>query len=400
MKREQNKVIKNGVGKRVLFLVGEKELLSVQERLLHIPSKLAKAGFQIDVVTYKEDLYEKAKTFFKDTPNINLILLKSTQLVWSAQQRDDFVRIYIRHTFDLFIPGTDLKYWKTSAFDDFRGHIASQAFSGLKEKYAVLLMPLPSFDEPPSTECDVFYSTFIFYAKELKIPVVGLQIYPVIHTPLIYREIIDCFVVKDRHEKDYYQQCGIEDKNIFILDSPEDNYCLCTIEDIYKNLMFDEQINIPKDEISVLIVNHPKYRPQIKDALEALSRLNIKKSVFFLKRGYDVRELSEETIIQEIIMPSLEKVGGRYYVVQEGALVKLLMLCDVIIATTYIIPLSFATKYNKLAIVFNPLKYAETFEEGVSFLNDKKALINAIATHFSKKQQYISIADIVKRITV
>jgi hypothetical protein len=146
-----------------------------------------------------------------------------------------------------------------------------------------------------------------------------------------------------------------------------------------------------------LIVNHPKYRPQIKEALEALSQLNIKKSVFFLQRGYDVRELSEEKIIEEIIKPSLERVGGRYYVVKEGALVKLLMLCDVIIATTYIIPLSFAAKYNKLAIVFNPLKYAITLEEGVSFLNDKKTLIKAIAAHFSEKQKYNSIVDIVKR---
>lgn len=93
----------------------------------------------------------------------------------------------------------------------------------------------------------------------------------------------------------------------------------------------------------------------------------------------------------------MKGVGGRYYVVKEGALVKLLMLCDVIIATTYIIPLSFAAKYNKLAIVFNPLKYAITLEEGVSFLNDKKTLIKAIAAHFSEKQKYNSIVDIVKR---
>jgi hypothetical protein len=390
-------VTKSGAGKRILFLIGEREFISVQERLFHIPSKLAKAGFLVDVVTYNKEIFEKAESFFKNSVNINKILLQSTPLVWSPQQRDDFVRIYIKHTYDLFIPGTDLKYWKTSAFDDFRGHIASHAFSGLESGYDLLIMPLPSFDEPPSTECDVFYSTFIFYAKERKIPVAGLQIYPVIHTPLIYKKFLDYFIVKEDFEKEYYHKSGIENNKIFVLDALEDNYCLSTIEDIYRNLVFDEQINIGKDEIGILIVNHPKYRPQIKEALEALSQLNIKKSVFFLQRGYDVRELSEEKIIEEIIKPSLERVGGRYYVVKEGALVKLLMLCDVIIATTYIIPLSFAAKYNKLAIVFNPLKYAITLEEGVSFLNDKKTLIKAIAAHFSEKQKYNSIVDIVKR---
>jgi len=387
----------NARAKRILFPLGEKELSSVQERLLHIPSRLAKAGFVVDVVTYNEEIHEKAKFFFKNTANVSPISLKSTPLVWSPQQRDDFVRIYIKHTFDLLIPETDLKYWKASAFDDFRGHIAPYSFSGLETDYDLLLMPIPSFDEPPSAECDVFYSTFIFYAKEKKIPIAGLQIYPVMHTPLLYKEILDYFIVKEEFEEEYYRKWGIEGERIVVLNGPEDNYCLSTIEDIYKNLMFDEQIDIGMDEIGILIVNHPKYRPQINEALEALSRLDIKKSVFFLKRGYDVRELSEEKIIEEIIRPSLEKVGGKYYIVQEGALVKILMLCDVIIATTYIIPLSFAAKYNKSAIVFNPLKSAATFEDGVSFLNDKKALMDAITAHLAEKQRYNFISDIVKR---
>lgn len=398
MKREQNRVDKGGTVRKILFLIGEREFVSVQEKLLHIPLKLAKKGFVVDVVTYNEEIYEKARYFFKNAVNVNPIFLKSASLVWSPQQRDDFVRIYIKHTFDLFIPGTDMKYWKTSAFDDFRGHIAPYSFSVRGDDYNLLMMPLPSFDEPPPTECDVFYSTLVFYAKEKGIPIAGLQIYPVLHTPLLYRKIMDYLIVKEEFEKEYYRECGIEGDKIFVLNAPEDNYCLSTIEDIYKNLMFDEQISVGNDEIAILIVNHPKYRPQINEVLEALSKLNIKKSVFFLKRGYDVRELSEEQIIEEIIRPAIERVGGKYYIVQEGALVKLLMLCDVIIATTYIIPLNFAVRYDKTAIVYNPLKKAITFKDGVAYLNDKKALIDAVTNRFLKKQSYNSISEIVKRI--
>lgn len=384
--------------KKILFLIGEREFVSVQERLLHIPLRLAKSGFDVDVATYKEELHEKAVSFYKNASNVRTIFLKSKPLIWSPQQRDDFVRIFIKHTFDLFIPDTDLKYWKTSAFDDFRGHIASYAFSGLEGDYDLLLMPLPSFDEPPSAECDVFYSTLIFHAKEKGIPIAGLQIYPVLHTPLLYRKILDYFIVKEEFEKEYYRGCSVGGDKIFVLNAPEDNYCLSTIEDIYKNLMFDEQISVETDEVAILIVNHPKYRPQIKEVLEALSKLNIKKSVFFLKRGYDVRELSEEQIIEEIIKPAIERVGGKYYIVQEGALVKLLMLCDVIIATTYIIPLNFALRYDKTAIVYNHLKSEGMFEDGVSFLNNRNALIKAVLSSYDKKRTYIPISDIVKRI--
>jgi hypothetical protein len=389
-------VSKGGSIKRILFPIGEKELVSVQERLLHIPLRLAESGFSVDVVLYKKEIHEKAEAFFKDNPNINVIYLQSASLVWSPQQRDDFVRIYIKHTFDFFIPGTDMRYWKASAFDDFRGHIASSSFS-FNSDYDLLLMPLPSFDEPPSTECDVFYSSLIFHAKEKGVPIAGLQIYPVVHTPLLYMKILDFFIVKEEFEKEYYLKHDIEGKKVFVLSTPDENYCLSTVEDIYKNLVFDEQINIEKDEIGILIVNHPKYRPQINEVLQALSRLNIKKSVFFYKRGYHVRELSEEQIIDEIIRPALEKVGGKYYIVHEGALVKLVMLCDVIIATTYIIPLSFAARYNKSAVVYNPLKKAIAFEDGVSYLNDKMALMDIVSTQLSKKQGYSSISDIVKR---
>lgn len=384
--------------KRILFPIGEKELASVQERLFHIPLRLAKAGFNVDIVTYKKDLYEKAESFFKDAVNITLKLMKSMPLVWSPQQRDDFVRIYIKHTFDLFIPETDMKYWKASAFDDFRGHIASHSFPGLGTDYDLLLMPLPSFDEPPSAECDVFYSTLVFYAKEKGIPVAGLQIYPVIHTPMLYLKIIDYLIVKELFEKEYYKKYGTEEDRIFVLDAPDENYCICTIEDTYKNLMFDKQLSVEKDEVAILIVNHAKYRPQINEVLQILSRLNIKKAVFFYKRGYDVRELSEDQIVDEIIKPYLETVGGKYYIVQEGALVKLIMLCDVIIATTYIIPLTFAVRYNKSAVVYNPLKKAIAFEDGVSCLNDKKALMNVVTNQLLKKQGYNSISDIVRRV--
>ena len=388
---------KRGAVRRILFPIGEREFVSVQERLLHIPLRLAKSGFNVDVATYKKEIHEKAESFFKDNPNINVIYLQSASLIWSPQQRDDFVRIYIKHTFDLCVPETDMKYWKASAFDDFRGHIAAHSFPGLETDYDLLLMPIPSFDEPPSTECDVFYSTLIFNAKEKGVPVAGLQIYPVMHTPLLYLRILDYLIVKELFEKEYYRKYGIEEERISVLNVPDENYCISTVEDTYKNLMFDEKINVEKDEVGVLIVNHAKYRPQINEILQTLSKLNIKKSVFFYKRGYFVRELSEDQIVDEMIKPALEKVGGKYYIIQEGSIAKLIMLCDVIISPTYIIPLSFATKYNKSAVVFNPLKSAVTFGDGVSFLNDKKALMDAITAHLSKKQRYNSINDIVKR---
>jgi len=385
--------------KRILFPLGEKELSSVQERLLHIPLRLAKAGFSVDIVTYKKDLYEKAESFFKDAANITLKLMKSMPLVWSPQQRDDFVKIFIKHTFDLYIPGTDMKYWKTAAFDDFRGHVSSHAFSGLEGSYDLLLMPVPSSDEPPSTDCDVFYSTVVFFAKENNIATAGMQIYPISHTPLIFLRAFDYFIVKETFEKEYYVNHGIEDDRIFILDAHEENYCLSTVEDTYKNLMFSDQISIERDEIGVLIVNHSKFRPQIKEIIEALSELNIKKSIFFQKRGYHIRELSEDQIVDELIRPVLAKAGGRHYIVQEGALVKVLMPCDVIIAPVYIIPLSFAVQHDKCSIVYNPLKKAMQFQDGVLFLNNKKSIMETVMAYFERKQNLTYISDIVKRIT-
>lgn len=384
--------------KRILFPLGEKENSSVQERLLHLPLRLAKEGFSVDVVTYKKDLYEKAESFFKNTANITLKLMKSVPLVWPPHQRDDFVKIFIRHTFDLYMPGTDMKYWKTAAFDDFRGHVSSQAFSGLEGSYDLLLMPIPSSDEPPSTDCDVFYSTVVFFAKENNISTAGLQIYPISHTPLIFLRSFDYFIVKEEFEKEYYINHGIEDSRIFILDGHEENYCLSTVEDIYKNLMFSDQISIERDEIGVLIVNHSKFRPQIKEIIEALSELNIKKSIYFQKRGYHVRELSEDQIVDELIRPALAKAGGKHYIVQEGALVKVLMPCDIIIAPVYIIPLSFAVQHDKCAIVYNPLKKAVQFQDGVLFLNNKKSIMETVMAYFEKKQKRTYISDIVERI--
>ncbi|WP_333656524.1 hypothetical protein [Dissulfurispira sp.] len=384
--------------KRILFLIGEREFVSVQERLLHIPSRLAKSGFSVDVVTYKEELHEKAESFYKNTSNVKTIFLKSKPLIWSPQQRDDFVKIFIKHTFDFFIPDTDLKYWKTSAFDDFRGHIASYAFSGLESDYDLLIMPLPSSDEPPTTECDVFYSTLVFYAKEKGIPIVGLQIYPAIHTPPLFLRILDYFVVKEESELQYYQQYDISPERIFVLDDQLENYCITTVEDVYKNLMFDEQIAIGKDELGILIVNHSKYRPQIIEALQALSRLNIKKSTFFYKRGYYVRELSEDQIVDEILKPYIEKTGGNYYIVQEGSLVKLIMMCDIVVSATYIIPLGFAVKHFKDAVVYNPLVKTLDIHDNVSFVNNKDALAGVIMESYSKKQSRMSMTDIMKRI--
>ncbi|MEW6417020.1 MAG: hypothetical protein AB1480_02740 [Nitrospirota bacterium] len=389
--------------KRILFPIGEREMLATQGRLMYLPERIASPDVTVDIITYSNEVFEKTGNFWKNNNNINVVLSDPNPLVIPADFRDNLVKIFIPQIKDILIPDTDLSLWKVAAFDDFRGHISSFTFPDLKGDYDLMLLPFPSFDEPPPDKSDAFYSTIIFLAKERGIPIVALQIYPVFNTPVLFVKIADYFIVKSEFERQYYEQRGIEKGKIFILNDIKDCYCLDTIEDVYKNLLFDEQIKkieLTSDELVVLIINHPRFRAQIKEILKLLGSLNTPKTVFFLKRGYHVRDLSEDQIINDLIREDLKRIKGRFFIAEDGSLVTLLMLSDLIISTSYIIPLQFASKYNKVAVVFNPLFPKTPSHNGVTFINNLNVLLEVISLCISAKKTDVSIGDILKKVRV
>ena len=384
--------------KRILFAVAGRDSGVTHHRLLQLAKSLAAVKYDVDVVTCDEALVEECKGLFDDYPSVRFAHLRQDDRFWTMVQRDAFAKTFIKLNHDLVIPGVDLKFWKMTGFDDFLWNTSSSMFPDITEHYDAVMMPIPSFGEGPSNSCDVFYTHVIFHAKQNGIPVIGLQVFPIYDIPPIFPRLVDHMLVKDDMEKAYYHDLGFTPDRVTVIDDVKDNYCLSTIQDSYRNLTIDNEFEVPRDAIGIVVVNHSRNRSQLYDVLEVIGELDKPKSLFFVLLNYSVKELHEKDIFEDLVQPLLNKNIKTYYTVEQGAMIKSLMLCDVIVATNYIVPLSFAGQYGKCGIVYNPIISEVANIKDVQFVNSRQVLKDALLAQYERKRQITAVADVVREI--
>lgn len=380
--------------KKILFAVGEKEFLSTQERLIYIAGSLELSGYSVDILTYSEKVYSKAKEIYKDSKGVNVIIMQIKSIPVPYGFRDDLLKTFIKQTHHLYIPGTDVRLFKLSAFDDFWGHIESRTFLDLNlSNYDIVIMPLPS-EEDHLSDDDVFYSTICFQAKEKTKSIAGLAVYPVVQSPLIYFKTVDYLIVKEGWEVKYSLDMGMSSENVFHLTYDKEAYLITTIEDTYKNLMLKSGINAPKDSVYITLINHTRFRPFVMDALKTIGEMDMPREVFLLKKGFTIRELTEDDIIKDVYMDIIKKAQCNVYLADHDAKASLMMTSDIIISPVYVSPLKFASNYGKLSIVYNPFYEAIPTNDNVIFINDRKALKDTIINCYYAKRSITSFKDI------
>ena len=397
MKTAKKAAAKSITGKRILFPLARIDVDATQQRVLHLAATLAGMGAHIDVMSHHKETVERANKLLAKFETVRVIHNTSKQVYWTPQRRDDIVRAFIKDNMDLRIPGTDLPYWKSAAFDDFRGHVSAHTFDPLSKDYDLLMVPIPSMDESPALEADVLLSNCIFHAKENGIPILGLQIYPALQSPRIYYRLLNHILARSDAEADVYRRADIPAERVYILGDQRDIYCLATIEDVYKNLLFDDRIKVEKNELFIMITNHSRYRAQIIEVIKAIGKLPFPAVVCFVKVQFEVRDLHEDQIFDELIKPHLDKLG-KYYMGEITAIGKLSMLCDVSITTTYVTPLLFAAQYGKEAIVYNPIRAHAGHQDGIQFITREDELRRRLTDEYARKQARNTIAGIVAEI--
>ncbi|KWT84069.1 hypothetical protein [Candidatus Magnetominusculus xianensis] len=382
---------------KVLIPVGENELKGTNGRLLYMARAMAMKGIVVDVLTYSRSVYDFSVELNKGITAVRNNLISPNPI--HIDHIASLVNTFIKLTYDMYIPGTDIKLYKVTAFDDFRGHVATFTYPGMDiTSYDAVMLPIPSTEVPPLADCDIFYSTMCFYAKEQGVPVVGIQMFPAIQTPPIFLRVIDYIVIKYEWEKEYLKEYGFDLSKAFILDYEQEAYYIDTIEDKYMDSLLNPSINLPKEELVILLINHPRLRFCVKEALEVINELTMPKTVFFMKRKFVIRELSEDDIINDFFMTDIKKIKGRSFIMEPDSKGDLIMLCDVLISPAYLTTLGFASEYGKLSIVYNPVYEKKDFQRDVAFVNNKESLKTALSGCYKNKQAKMSFPDIVKGI--
>lgn len=383
---------------RILFPIGDREVNATEGRILRLLKRLADDGHSIDLMTCMDDIFQRACDQFAKSPNIKPILVKREERFWTMTQRDSFAKAFIALTHDMILPGTDMKYWKLVGFDDFLWNVSPGVYPPIEEKYDLVLKPIPSLAESPSNSVDALYTQVIHYAKHNNIPLAGIQVYPSYDVPPLYPYLMDHFIVSEPNERGQYLEFGVSADRIHLITDLHDGYCMSTIQDVYKNLMFEKDFVHSDKGLYVAVVNNGRNRTQIYDIIDTISSVKFPKKVFFCLLNYAVKELHENDIFNDLIKPRLEKGIGNYGLVESGGLIKALMMCDVILSTSYIVPLSFAKRYEKKGVVYNPLLERNLHVSDIDYVDTKEALSQLLRDSYREKQSKRTFGDAIKGI--
>lgn len=382
-------------GQRVLMIVNRVDLEATQNRVLLLAVALARAGVRVELMTHNEDAAGMMRERVANVENMQVTHNPPKPIYWNPQHRDDIVRGYLKQNSDLTIPGTDMRYWKCSAFDDFRGHVSAHTYTELGTGYDAIMVAVPSVDEALAIEADVLMSNCLFHAREHGIPTIGLQINPARQAPRIYQKLLDHFVVRSEQEKQLHVRNGVSPDRVSVITDPKDRYCIETIEDVYRGMSLDDRVPNHPDELFVTILNHSKYRAPIIQAINVIGKLPFPATVCLVKVLFEVRDLHEDQVIDELIKPHLEKLKKQYYLTDVGALSKMLMISDVMVSTTYVTPVSFAAKYAKGAVVYNPMKSMGGADEGIDFVTQADELRRVLTQCYERKRAQRKFVDVI-----
>lgn len=383
---------------RILFLLPDRDIGATDKRILYIITSLASANVDIDVLTPSTDAADLARERYQNLTNVNVKLIVSEDRFWTMQQRDGFAKQFIKLTHGIPIPESDMPYWEMVAYDDFLWNVSTNVFPKIEEQYDLVLFPIPSVLLAPSNSGDVFNTHIIFHAKENNIPVIGLQVHPIYDVPHIYPYVLDYFAVKNELEKNYYLDQGIDNNKIFILDDPLERYCLCTVQDVYYDLVLNSSVKLAAEDIVIVIINHSKNRCQLLDAIDVVSKVRHKKVVIFNKLNYSVKSIHEDEIFEDLIKPDLDRKIGAVYMANEHALSESMMLADILITTDYMVQTCVAAEYGKLGVVYNPLIDDVPYVKHVAHAKTKQELAGLIEDQCQKKLQRMTLSKIVEHV--
>ncbi len=384
--------------KKVLLPISEVDYFATEGRLFNF-GKYLSDQFAVEFLTISEKVLEDIKQKLSACRNITVEFIEPGHIELPLDFRTNLVKIFIRYTNDLLIPDTDLKLWKTAATDDFWGHLSSCSFGeDLHVDCDIALLPLLSYDDAPSDTVDVFYTSVICRLKNAGIKVVGYQLYPVFSGLKLMPLLMDAILVKKEYERQFYLDMGIPSDSIYLLTDARDRYSINSISDLYENYRYNEQIAISRDELSIVIINHTKFRPFIRQIIKAVGELKVPVVLSLLKRVYAVKELKEDDIIAEFYLGDIEKTGCRFYLLEPPSVTPVIMISDVTIACTFVAPVELAARYGKKAIVYNPFYDAVADVEGTVFINDPDALLKALKRAYKEKKMTVGAAEAINAI--
>ena len=382
--------------KKLLFPLSERDYFATSARICHMLNELSK-HFIMEVLTISKKVYDDINEKLDITSsNMRARLIGGESQPVTYAVRDDLAKSFVEHTYDMVLPGTGLKLWKTTAFDDFWGHISGFYFPEIAGIDAdMLLFPLMNYDESISDEVDVFYTTLLFDAKEAGIKVAGYQVYPVVESGMLMARLTDALIVRQEYEKQFYVKKGIAPEKIWVLTDSKDIYSLSTIEDVYKNHLYDSQIAIERSELGVVVFNHARFRPQLREVLRVITETEIPVALFLVKRNIVVREFTEDKIIEGVFLNDLKKIKGRFCVVGSDSVVPVVMTSDVVISPSYISPIEFAAQQGKDAWIYNPVNDPMPEVNGIRFIKSPDNLAQSLKTAYKRKLDTIGMTDII-----
>ncbi len=383
---------------RILFPIGERDYSCCQKRMVHLIKSIG-SEFKIEVVTQSKEVYEDIESKTEKCANVSARLLEMKFLPLTFDYRDNLSKIFVQYTEDLYIPSTNLKMWKTAAFDDFWGHISGCTYPAMKSVDAdMVMLPLLSYDDIPYEEMDVLYTSIAYMAKDMGKKVIGYQLFPVFNGFKLMPKIMDGIIVRHEYERQFYIEMGIPEEKLYLLNHQRDIYSLSTIEETYKNYMYNEDIEIKQSELGVVVLNHAKFRPQIKEIFQVLREAKVPLVLCLVKREFAIKDLVEDDIIKDMFLDDVEKIGCPFYLVKGQSLVPITMLADVLITPTFVTPLEFAVRYGKKAWVYNPYDAMRSDVDGVRFINKAKDLSESLQAAYKEKKKWVGINDILHRI--
>src|SRR5208337_4860121 len=213
--------------KKLLFPVSERDYFATSGRICHLLVELSK-HFIVEVLTISKEVHDDInKKLGSTSSNMHVRIIVEASMAITYDFRDELAKNFIEYTYDMVVPGTDLKLWKPIAFDDFWGHISGYCFPEIGGIDAdMVLFPLMNYDEAISDVVDVFYTTLLFDAKEAGIKVAGYQVYPAVESGLLMAGLMDALIVRKEYEKQFYAKKGIAPEKIRVLTDIKDIYSL------------------------------------------------------------------------------------------------------------------------------------------------------------------------------
>src|SRR5208283_3104805 len=111
----------------------------------------------------------------------------------------------------------------------------------------------------------------------------------------------------------------------------------------------NSQIVVNRSELGVVVFNHARFRPLLREVFRVLAESGIPVVLFLVKRNFVIREFTEDKIIEGVFFKDLKKIKGRFFMVEPSSVVPVVMISDVVLSPSYIAPVDFSAQNGKEA---------------------------------------------------